>query len=170
MHHMKNLRDLLVHELQDLYSAEQQIVAALPKMANAADSKELKKAFEKHLSQTRMHVDRLDNIFSMLGASSDGHKCRGMEGLIKEGEEILQMQGNAAVKDAALIAAAQRIEHYEMAGYGTARTYADQLDHDEIADLLQETLDEEGKTNKMLTKLAEGGLLKSGINEEAVRA
>jgi len=170
MHHLNNLEDLFVHELHDLYSAEQQITAALPKMANAAGSPELRKAFEEHLSQTRNHLDRLNRIFSMLNVSGEGHKCKGMEGLIKEGEEILQMQGDSTVKDAALIAAAQRVEHYEIAGYGTARTYAEQLNHDDVADMLQDTLDEEGKTDKKLTKLAEGGLLKTGINEEAVRS
>lgn len=170
MERLNSLHDLFIHELHDLYSAEQQITAALPKMASAASSEELRKAFEKHLKETRNHVSRLEEIFSMLNVSKEGHKCRGMEGLIKEGEEIMQMQGNATVKDAALIAAAQRVEHYEIAGYGTARTYAEEMDHNDVADLLQETLDEEGKTNKMLTKLAEGGMLKKGINQEAVRA
>lgn len=170
MEKMNNMHDLFVHELQDLYSAEQQLTEALPKMANAASSAELRQAFEKHLKETRNHVDRLENIFSMLGVTAGGHTCRGMQGLIEEGEQIIKMQGDAHVKDAALIAAAQRVEHYEIAGYGTARTYAEQLDRDDIADILQQTLDEEGKTNKMLTKLAEGGLLKSGINQEAVKA
>lgn len=170
MERLNNLHDLFVHELQDLYSAEQQITEALPKMANAASSSELRKAFEQHLKETQNHISRLEKAFSMLNVSPGGHKCKGMEGLIKEGESILEMQGDASVKDAALIAAAQRVEHYEIAGYGTARTYAEQMDHDKIADLLQETLDEEGKTNKMLTKLAEGGMLKSGINQEAMRA
>lgn len=170
MERLNNLHDLFIHELHDLYSAEQQITAALPKMANAASSAELRQAFEKHLDETRNHVSRLEEIFAMLKVSKEGHKCQGMEGLIKEGDAIMQMQGDATVKDAALIAAAQRIEHYEIAGYGTARTYAEQMDHDDVADLLQDTLDEEGKSNKMLTKLAEGGLLKSGINQKAVQA
>jgi ferritin-like metal-binding protein YciE len=153
-----------------LYSAEQQITQALPKMASAASSTELRQAFEKHLKQTRNHIDRLENIFSMLNVSSQGEKCKGMEGLLKEGDQILQMQGDPSVKDAAIIAAAQRVEHYEIAGYGAARTYAEELDHGEAADLLQNTLDEEGETDKKLTKLAEGSLMKTGINEEAVRA
>jgi len=169
MNRLDNLEDLFVHELHDLYSAEQQIIAALPKMANAATSSDLREAFEKHLRQTRNHVARLDEIFSSMNVSGNGHECRGMKGLIEEGEQVMKMDGNASVKDAALIAAAQRVEHYEIAGYGAARTYAKELNHDDAADLLQETLDEEGATDKKLTKLAEGGLLATGINEQASR-
>lgn len=169
MEHLNNMEDLLVHELQDLYSAEQQLVKALPKMANAANSTVLREAFEQHLSQTRNHIDRLDRIFSMMNLTSDAHECRGMKGLIEEGEEALKMQGDTSAKDAALIGAAQRVEHYEIAGYGTARTHAEQLNYDDVADLLQDTLDEEGETNKKLTKIAEGGLLTTGVNERAVR-
>ena len=167
MNRLNNLEDLFVHELHDLYSAEQQIIAALPKMANAASSPDLRQAFEQHLRQTRNHVARLDEIFASLNISGNGHECRGMQGLIEEGEQVMKMDGDASVKDAALIASAQRVEHYEIAGYGTARTYAKQLNHDDVADLLQETLDEEGETNKKLTKLAEGGLLETGINKQA---
>lgn len=169
MEHLNNMEDLFVHELKDLYSAEQQLIEALPKMASAASSTVLREAFEQHLSQTRNHVDRLDRIFSMMNASRDGHECKGMKGLIEEGEEVLKMQGDAAAKDAALIGAAQRVEHYEIAGYGTARTHAEQLNYDDVADLLQDTLDEEGETNKKLTKIAEGGLVTTGVNERAVR-
>ena len=169
MNRLNNLEDLFVHELHDLYSAEQQIIAALPKMANAASSPDLRQAFEQHLRQTRNHVARLDEIFASLNVSGNGHKCRGMQGLIEEGEQVMKMDGDASVKDAALIASAQRVEHYEIAGYGTARTFAEQLNHDDVADLLQETLDEEGDTNKKLTKLAEGGFLETGINKQASR-
>jgi ferritin-like metal-binding protein YciE len=168
MQHLNNLHDLFVHELSDLYSAEQQLVSALPQMARAASDSDLREAFNKHLDQTRTHVSRLDKIFTQLGTTTGDKECEGMKGLIKEGESIINAQGHSAVKDAALISAAQRVEHYEIAGYGTARTYAKELGYDEAVDLLQETLDEEGKTNKKLTKLAEGGLLSGGINKEAV--
>lgn len=168
MHRLDSLLDLLIHDLRDLYSAERQIVDALPKMAQAATSTDLREAFNHHLEQTRGHVQRLDQIFADLGMDPDGQECEGMKGLIAEGETIIKTDGNGAVKDAALISAAQRVEHYEMAGYGTVRAYAEELDYDNVADLLQKTLDEEGKTDKKLTDLADGGLLRSGINEEAM--
>jgi ferritin-like metal-binding protein YciE len=167
MHHLSNLQELFIHELRDLYSAEQQLVTALPKMAQQAHSTDLKDAFNHHLDQTRNHVSRLNEIFSNLGTTGSGEECEAMKGLIKEGEDIMKATGNADVKDAALIAAAQRVEHYEMAGYGTVRTYAEELGYNEAADLLQQTLDEEGKAHKKLTSLAEGGLLSSGINKKA---
>jgi ferritin-like metal-binding protein YciE len=167
MHHLSNLQELFIHELRDLYSAEQQLVTALPKMAQQAHSTDLKDAFNHHLDQTRNHVSHLNEIFSNLGTTGSGEECEAMKGLIKEGEDIMKATGNADVKDAALIAAAQRVEHYEMAGYGTVRTYAEELGYNEAADLLQQTLDEEGKANKKLTSLAEGGLLSSGINKKA---
>jgi ferritin-like metal-binding protein YciE len=136
-------------------------------MAQQAHSTDLKDAFNHHLDQTRNHVSRLNEIFSNLGTTGSGEECEAMKGLIKEGEDIMKATGNADVKDAALIAAAQRVEHYEMAGYGTVRTYAEELGYNEAADLLQQTLDEEGKANKKLTSLAEGGLLSSGINKKA---
>lgn len=169
MEHLNSMQDLFVHELKDLYSAEKQLTEALPKMANAASSTVLREAFEQHLMQTRNHIDRLDRIFSMMNTSHEGHECKGMKGLIEEGEEVIKMQGDATAKDAALIGAAQRVEHYEIAGYGTARTHAEQLNFDDVADLLQDTLDEEGETNKKLTKIAEGGLITTGVNEQAVR-
>lgn len=168
MNHLSNLQDLFIHELRDLYSAEKQLVTALPKMAQQATATDLKDAFNHHLSQTRNHVTRLDEIFSNLGTTGAGKECAAMKGLITEGEDIMGAAGNADVKDAALIAAAQRVEHYEIAGYGTVRTYAEELGLDNAADLLQKTLDEEGKANKKLTSLAEGGFLSSGINKEAV--
>lgn len=167
MQNLNSLQDLYIHELRDLYSAEKQLVNALPKMARAASSSELRDAFNHHLEQTRNHVERLDTIFSNMGAMPGGKECEAMKGLIEEGESAIQIQGDYAVKDAALISAAQRVEHYEIAGYGTVRTYAKELGHDNAADLLQKTLDEEGNTNKKLTKLAEGSLFTSGINKEA---
>jgi ferritin-like metal-binding protein YciE len=162
-----SLHDLFVDQLRDLYDAEQQLVTALPKMASAASSDKLRNAFQQHLDQTRNHVRRLDQVFSHLGTSPSGHPCVAMQGLIREGNEILQAGGDATVKDAALIAAAQRVEHYEMAGYGTVRTYAKELGYSEAASLLQETLNEEGEADKKLTSLAEGGFLSSGINQQA---
>lgn len=166
---MNTLQDLFVEQLSDLYSAETQLINALPKMAQATSSKDLQKAFETHLTQTQEHVERLDQVFNQTGLKRMNEKCKGMEGLIKEGEQAIKMQGDPKVRDAGLIAAAQRIEHYEIAGYGTVRTYADQLGFDDAKDLLQKTLDEEGKTDQLLTKLAEGGLMGDGINEEAQR-
>jgi ferritin-like metal-binding protein YciE len=167
MTQLDSLHTLFVDQLKDLYSAENQIVEALPKMATAASSPDLKLAFQQHLDQTRKHVDRLQRVLNQLGESHNGKKCKGMQGLIEEGNEVIQNKGDSAVKDAALIAAAQRVEHYEIAGYGTVRTYANELGHHDVADLLQMTLDEEGETNKKLTALATGGLLSTGINERA---
>jgi ferritin-like metal-binding protein YciE len=152
---MKTLHDLLVDELKDLYSAESQLTKALPKMAKAASSDELRIAFESHLKETEGHVQRLDKIFKQLDASPRGKKCKAMEGLIEEGKEAIELDAEDAVHDAALIAAAQRVEHYEMAGYGTVRTFAQLLGMDDVAELLQETLDEEGAADKKLTEIAE---------------
>lgn len=159
---LDSLQKLYIEELRDLYNAEQQITKALPKMAKAASSPDLKQAFEDHQKQTEEHVHRLERIFEKLGESPKGKTCRGMEGIIREGEEMIQENADPSVRDAALISAAQRVEHYEMAGYGTVRNYAKLLDHKDAAKLLQKTLDEEGATDKKLTKLAE-----SGINVEA---
>ena len=165
---LNSLDDVLHEQIEDLYSAEQQLIKALPEMASAADSTELRQAFEHHLEETRGHVTRLQEILGQLGISSPSEHCKGMEGLIAEGSEIVKMPGNPAAKDAALIAAAQRVEHYEIAAYGTARTLADVLDLDDAKDLLDQTLDEEADADKLLTKIATGGLLKAGINEAAV--
>jgi ferritin-like metal-binding protein YciE len=153
---LESLRDLFVSELKDLYSAENQILKALPKMAKAASTPELRTAFEEHLEQTQGHVERLEQIFETLGGSPKGKKCKAMEGLIEEGKEMLEADAEPTVRDAGLIAAAQRVEHYEMAGYGCVRTYARLLHEDKSAALLQETLDEEEETDKKLTELAEG--------------
>jgi ferritin-like metal-binding protein YciE len=158
---MKTLEDLFIHEIQDLYSAEEQIVEALPKMAKAAASSDLRKAFQQHLEVSKTHLERVEQILSGL-SEKPGKKCKGMEGLLKEGEEVLKEDSDAAVKDAALIAAAQRVEHYEMAGYGAARTHALQLEYSEMAEVLQQTLNEEGAADKKLTELAE-----SSINAKA---
>lgn len=163
---LKNLENLFIQELKDLYSAENQLLKALPKMADAASTNELKQGFEKHQQQTQEHVSRLEQIFQDLNAQPGGEKCEGMEGLIEEGEEFVTADGEKAVKDAALIAAAQRVEHYEIAGYGTARTYAQHLGNDKARDLLQQTLDEESQTNEELTHLAEQG---AHINEMAMQ-
>jgi ferritin-like metal-binding protein YciE len=152
---MSTLEDLFQDLLKDLYSAEKQLVKALPKMVKAAQASDLQKAFQNHLAQTEGHVERIDKIFSDLEGSPRGKKCVGMEGLIEEGSEIMQEDAEPDVMDAGLIAAAQKVEHYEIAGYGTARTWAQQLGYDRAARLLQETLDEEGEANKKLTEIAE---------------
>ena len=149
------LEELLVDELKDLYSAEGQLLKALPRMAKAASNPELRAAFEEHLEVTRGQVERLVNIFEQLGASPRGKKCKAMEGLIAEGKELMQEESDPAVRDAALIAAAQKVEHYEMASYGSVRTWAQQLGLHEVANLLQQTLEEEKATDKKLTQLAE---------------
>jgi ferritin-like metal-binding protein YciE len=163
MSKLNSLDDLYVHELQDLYSAENQILKALPKMAEAASSPELKTAFQEHMKQTEGQVQRLDQIFEKLGRAKHGKKCAAMEGLVKEGEEVLKEEADPDVRDAALIAAAQRVEHYEIAGYGTARTFACMLGDQEAQQLLQATLDEEALTDEKLTKIA-----MSRVNEQAM--
>jgi ferritin-like metal-binding protein YciE len=159
---MESLKELYVEELKDLWSAETQITKALPKMMKAATNPKLKKAFNTHLKQTERHVKRLERIFKELDESPRGKKCVGMEGLIKEGQELIKEKPDADVLDAGLIAAAQHVEHYEIAGYGCVRTWARQMGEDRQAELLQETLDEEQQTDRLLTELAE-----SEINVEA---
>jgi len=150
-----SLHDLYVEELKDLYNAENQLLKALPKMAKAASAPELRAAFEHHLEETRGQVKRLEQIFKKLDGSPKGKKCKAMEGLIEEGKEVMGEDAESAVLDAALIAAAQRVEHYEMAGYGCVRTFARLLGYEDAAELLQETLDEEAAADKKLTELAE---------------
>ena len=159
------LQELLVDELKDIYSAENQIIKALPKMAKAASSPELKRAFERHLEETKRQVERLDQIGEALDIKMTGKKCKGMEGLIEEGKEIMSEDLEEDTLDAGLIGAAQKVEHYEIAAYGTARAHANLLGLNKIARLLQQTLDEEGATDKKLTQLAE-----SIINVEAAAA
>ena len=148
-------RDLLVEELKDLYSAENQILKALPQMVKAATSEKLREAFETHLEETTTQVERLEKIGEQLAETMTGKKCKAMEGLIEEGKEIMEEDATPAMLDLALIGAAQKVEHYEIAGYGTARTLAELTDEKEIAELLQETLDEEGKTDRILTEIAQ---------------
>lgn len=156
--------DLLIDELRDLYDAEKQLTKALPKMAKAATSEELRAAFEQHLQQTEGHVERLEQIFEQLGQKASGKKCAAMNGLIKEGEEVAS-DTEDSVRDAGLIAAAQKVEHYEISGYGSVRTHAQMLGHDQAVRLLQETLEEEKQTDTKLNSLAEGM-----INERAMHA
>jgi ferritin-like metal-binding protein YciE len=152
---LNTLNDLYVHELKDLYSAEKQILKALPQMAKAATSAELKQAFVDHLEETKIHITRLEEVLEMAGAGTRGPKCKGMEGLLEEGKGMIEEEADAEVRDAGLIAAAQRVEHYEMAGYGCVRTYAKLLGHKQASKILQTTLDEEGNADKKLTQLAE---------------
>jgi ferritin-like metal-binding protein YciE len=152
---LNSLNDLFVVQIQDLYDAEQRLIKALPKMADAASNKELKSAFQKHLRETEQHVSRLEKVFSILGLTAQRETCEAMKGLIAEGDEAVNAGGDPEVRDAALIAAAQRVEHYEIAGYGTVRTLAEQLGHNEVARILQQTLDEEGACDKKLTQIAE---------------
>jgi ferritin-like metal-binding protein YciE len=149
------LRDLFVKELSDVYSAEKQITKALPKMAKAATFQELQDAFSRHLKQTEGHIVRLEQVFDMIGEKPKRVKCKGMEGLVEEGEELLKQKADGPAVDAGLISAAQRVEHYEIAAYGTLRTYAETLGEKDAAQLLQQTLNEEGETDKKLSGLAE---------------
>ncbi len=159
---LSSLQELYIEELKDLYSAENQIIKALPEMIKAASSKQLQAGFGRHLEETKTHVKRLEEIFDKLDTSPKGKKCKAMEGLLEEGEELMEEDASPEVLDAGLIAAAQKVEHYEIASYGTVRTYAELLGDQEAAQLLQETLDEEDETDKKLTELA------SNINLEAV--
>jgi ferritin-like metal-binding protein YciE len=155
------LKDVYVDELRDLYNAEQQLIKALPKMAKAATSEDLRQGFEEHLEQTKGHAGRLEQIFQTLGESIKGKKCKGMEGIVAEGAEVLSEDYEGATMDAAIISAAQRVEHYEIAAYGSVHAYATILDETEAADLLERTLNEEKETDQKLTDLSES------INEEA---
>ncbi|HEU4564927.1 MAG TPA: ferritin-like domain-containing protein [Gemmatimonadaceae bacterium] len=152
---LNTLKDLYLEELRDLYSAENQILKALPKMIKSASHPELQRAFTRHQRETERQVQRLERIFKDLGESPRGKKCEGMEGLLEEGKDLIAEKPDADVLDAGLIAAAQHVEHYEMAGYGTVRTYARQLGHERHAELLQQTLDEEKATDLLLTQIAE---------------
>lgn len=164
---MPKFHDAFVDQLKDLYSAEKQIVEALPRMADAASNEELRQAFQHHLEETRGQVERLERIFDDLGVSPGGKKCKGMEGLLQEGEEVIREHSAGPTRDALLISGAQRVEHYEIAGYGTVAAWAEELELDDAADLLEETLDEEADANEKLNSIAMGGLLESGVNEKA---
>jgi len=160
---LDSLHDLFVEELRDIHSAERQLTKALPRMAKAAQSPQLRQAFERHLTETEGQIERLDRIFRELGTRGTGKRCIGMEGLIEEGKEMMQEEGDPAVIDAALIASAQKVEHYEIASYGCVRNYAEMLGYKEAARLLQQNLQEEEATDEKLSKLAEGG-----VNEAAM--
>jgi ferritin-like metal-binding protein YciE len=159
----KTLKSVYVDELRDLYSAEQQLIKALPKMAKAATSEELRRGFEEHLEQTRGHASRIEKIFAGLGEPVKGKKCKGMEGIVAEGSEVMSEDYEGAVMDAALISAAQRVEHYEIAAYGSAHAYATLMGESDAASLLEQTLDEEKETDQKLTDLSKQ------INPEAYR-
>jgi ferritin-like metal-binding protein YciE len=162
---LNTLEQLYVSELRDLYSAENQLLKALPKMARGASSPELKDAFQKHLQQTKGHVERLEELFEQLDESPKGKTCHGMKGLIEEGSELLKEDGENSVLDAGIIVAAQKVEHYEIASYGSVRTFANLLGRDQEAKLLQSTLDEEAETNEILNGLAESVVNPEAVNE-----
>jgi ferritin-like metal-binding protein YciE len=168
-----NLSDLFLEQLQDLYDAEHRLTEALPKMRDAASSTELKNAFDMHLEETRGHIRRLEQVFAQMGVAAERQTCPAMKGLIKEGQEMIDAEGDPMVKDAALIAAAQRVEHYEMAGYGSVRSFARRLGLGEIVNTLQMTLDEEGNADKTLTKIADdsvnAGAVSPGTTSNYVR-
>lgn len=166
---MQNLRELLINELKDIYSAESQIIKALPKMIKRASNETLKEALNDHLEETRQQVERLDQIAQEIGTKLTGKKCKAMEGLIEEGKEVLEAEGDEGVLDCAIIAASQRIEHYEISAYGTARALAEQLGEESIVELLQTTLDEEVAADEKCTEIAENELypeLKMGAEED----
>ena len=161
---MKTLEDLFEHQLKDLYSAEKQLIEALPKMVDNAQDAKLKKAFEDHLKETKNHKKRLEDVCGKLDINPEGETCKAMQGLIKEAEGFIKEKPDPAVMDAGLIAKAQRVEHYEISGYGTAVRYAKELGHDKIASILKETLDEEYSADDKLTKMAEGRLNRKAID------
>jgi len=166
----ENLHELLVEELKDLFSAESQLVKALPKMVKKAQDMELRTAFQSHLTQTVGHVDRIERVCELLDAKPRGKKCVAMEGLIEEGKEEMEEITDRDVLDAAMIGAAQKVEHYEMAAYGTARTHALRLGYVEAASILQQTLEEEGDADKKLTRIAESHVNAEAVNSSAVRS
>ena len=162
-----SLKDVLQEQLEDLHSAETQLVAALPKMAQSAHHEELRQALEHHLEETREHLKRVHEALSEIGVATPTEVCKAMKGLIAECDEMMSRSGDPRAKDAALIGAAQRIEHYEIAAYGTARQLADDCGFDGISDLMDQTLDEESHADKVLTKIATGGMFRAGVNQKA---
>lgn len=164
---METLHDLFVEQLKDLHNAEKQLTKALPKMAKAATSPKLRKAFESHLAQTKGHLKRLEQVFEEIGARPGRKKCVAMEGLVNEGKELLEEDASPEVLDAGLIAAAQRVEHYEIAAYGTLRSYAKLLGHKNAVKLLEKTLKEEEQTDELLTTLAENQINRKALAPEA---
>jgi ferritin-like metal-binding protein YciE len=165
--HIKTLQQLFERDLQDLYSAESQVIDALPKMIKAASDEKLKTALQDHLEVTHEQLARLEDIKEEVFFETDGQMCAGMKGIIAEGEKALSEVGDSDTKNAAIIAAAQKVEHYEMAGYGTAEAYARLLGYEDVADLLKDSLEEEKKADRDLNGLAEGGMFSKGLNEEA---
>jgi ferritin-like metal-binding protein YciE len=165
---VESLHDLYVEQLKDLYNAEQQLIKAIPKMAKAASSEELKAAFEDHLGKTRQHAQRIETILEQMGEKAQGKKCKAMEGLVEEGGEVIKEDMEDSIKDAALIAAAQRVEHYEIAGYGCVRAYATRLGDENAASLLSQTLDEEKEADETLNGIAEE--LNLEVPQESVRS
>lgn len=163
------LYDVYVEQLKDMYSAEKQLVDALPKMAEAASTRQLQQAFENHLSETRGHLNKVQTILDELNENPGNKHCKGMEGLVEEGSEVIKKEGSPATRDVALILAAQKVEHYEIATYGGLRAYARVLGFDEAADTLDGILDQEYEADQTLDDIAEGGALEAGLNEEAVR-
>ena len=163
---VENLKQLLQQELRDIYDAEKQLVKALPKMAKAARSEELQEAIKEHLGVTQQQVQRLEQVFSSLGVKAQSKTCLGMRGLIEEGNEQMELDATDELKDAAIIGAAHRVEHYEIAAYGTARTFAEKLDLDEVAELLQETITEEEEADEKLTEISENLLGELSASEE----
>jgi ferritin-like metal-binding protein YciE len=159
---LNSLQELLVEELKDLYDAEHQLTKALPKMAQAATNPQLQNAFNQHLTETEGHVTRLEQVFQALGEQPSRKTCKAMKGLVEEGSEVIEEKMDPEVKDAALIASAQRVEHYEIAGYGAARTFAQTLGQNDVAQMLQQILNEEGNADKKLTQIAE-----SRVNQQA---
>ena len=164
----ESLHDLYLEQLKDLYDAENQLIKALPKMAKAASSEELKAAFEDHLGKTRQHAQRIETIFEQMGEKAQGKKCKAMEGLVEEGGEVIKEDMEDSIKDAALIAAAQRVEHYEIAGYGCVRAYATKLGDEDAATLLSQTLDEEKEADETLNGIAEE--LNLEVPQESLRS
>ena len=165
MSELNSLHDLFVEQLQDLYDAEQRLTKALPEMIEAAHCGDLKQALQAHLEETERQIERLEHVFEEIGETAEAKTCQAMKGLIAEGEEVIKAKGNAEVRDAALIAAAQRVEHYEIAGYGTCRAFAQRLGFERAAEMLQETLDEESGADRKLTEIAE-----QTVNAEAQQA
>ena len=166
MNRIENLEDVLISELRDLYSAEQQILAAFPRMVERIGSKDMKQALSEHMEQTKGQLARLDRISEIVGERVSGKHCEGIEGLIREGDKEISFRGNPSLLDVILTGACQRIEHYEIAGYTTARAIAEQLGMEEVADLLQETLDEESDADERLTQICEADILPSCTYEE----
>lgn len=163
-------RDLLVQEIKELYSAESQLIKALPRMAKAASQPDLRSTFTRHLEETKRHAQRIEAMMTKLDQSPRGKKCKAMEGLLEEGREVMEGDAPSVIKDLALIAAAQKIEHYEIAGYGCARTLADLIGESELADTLQETLDEEGTTDKLLSEVAMGINIEASLPSHGIRS